>query len=89
MVAVAALIGACGGDDGPSDQELRDALVDGGFEPAVARCYVGEMSDRWTNDEKQAVINVDLEYEFTTDSAAADEKCFGGDMEFEEVGEGL
>lgn len=80
LTITALILGACGdGDDGPSEAEVRDAFIDLGFEPTEARCYVGQLYDDWSKEDREALVRLDSQYEdFSTSSEqleAAEERC--------------
>lgn len=65
---VVLILAACGGGD-PSDADLRSALVDSGADPVIVRCIVGELSDEWTAADKDAILDLDTDHEWSVDKA--------------------
>ena len=66
VVLVLAVAAACEGDDedaDPSREELVNALVDGGLEPVDARCWIGEVYEHLSLEDKRAIQSANSSYE--------------------------
>lgn len=47
----------------PSDEELVAAHIESEtVTPAVARCFVAELTDQWSPADKRAIVSGDMEY---------------------------